>query len=118
MKALEILKEVSLNNKWIEENGFFFGDRKIKEAIQELEALEYKDRLAELEKVILDYYLSIGYKVGIGGWGFYVVIESDYKSKQLVVYFRTDSGSNYEQILKTIAVTTREMFDKAIRHFK
>ena len=42
MKALQILKEVSLNNKWLEENGFFFGDRKIKEAIKELEELEIR----------------------------------------------------------------------------
>lgn len=76
------------------------------------------EKLAELEKVILDYYLAKGYQIGVGGWGFYVGIESDYKSKQLVVYFRRDAGSNYEQILKTAESTTKEMFDKAIEYFK
>ena len=111
LKALEILKIL---------NKYYTGKFaiKINEAIEELEALEYKDKLAELEKVILDYYLAKGYEVAIGGWGFYVVVESDYKSKQLVVYFRKVGGTNYEQILKTVAVTTKEMFDKAIEHFK
>lgn len=56
MKALQILKEVSLNNKWLEENGFFFVDRKIKEAIKELEYL--KERILHLESIETDMIIK------------------------------------------------------------
>lgn len=77
----------------------------------------FDDRLAELEKAILDYYLGKGYQVGVGHWGFNVEIESDYKSKQLIVYFCKAKGEHYEQILKIEIETTKEMFDKAIEYF-
>lgn len=120
LKALELLKVIGkedLFKDFINKNNGSL-TKFINEAIEELETLEHKDRLAELEKVILDYYLAKGYEVGVGGWGFYVGIESDYKSKQLVVYFRRDAGSNYKQILNTATSTTKEMFNKAIEHFK
>jgi hypothetical protein len=45
------------------------------------------DNLEELEKLILEYSLINGYKLGIGGWGFKVYIESYYKNKILIVSF-------------------------------
>ncbi len=82
-----------------------------------VEADNIPDRLAELEKVILDYYLDKGYQVGVGGWGFNVEIESNYKSKQLIVYFREAKDEHYDQILKIEVKTTKEMFNRAIAHF-
>lgn len=112
LKAIEILKKIiKLLLLKIERK------KQINEAIEELEALECKDKLAELEKVILDYYLGIGYQVGIGGWDFNVEIESDYKSKQLIVYFCEAKEEHYDQILKIEVKTTKEMWDKAIAHF-
>ena len=111
MKALEILKIL---------NKYYTGKFaiKINEAIEELEALEYKDKLAELEKVILDYYLAKGYEVCVDGWAFNVEIESNYKSKQLLIYFRENMHNHYSQVFIAEVETTKEMFDKAIEHFK
>ena len=64
MKALHILKIVLKDTIMSSEKEY------INEAIKELEELETKDRLAELEKVILDYYLAKGYRIGVGGWGY------------------------------------------------
>lgn len=65
----------------------------------------------------MDYYLAKGYQVGVGGWGFNVEIESDYKSKQLFVYFSKSKDEHYEQALKVETETTKKMFDEAIEHF-
>lgn len=73
------------------------------------------DRLAELEKVILDYYLDKGYQVGVGKWYFNVAISTCFKSKVLKVFFIGELGSN--EVFETIQYTTKEMFDKAIKHF-
>lgn len=90
----------------------------IDEAIEELESLEHKDRLAELEKVILDYYLGKGYQVGVGHWNFNVEIDSLYKSKTLKVKF-VDYEKEIDSFECKIEVeTTKEMFDKAIEYFK
>lgn len=83
-----------------------------------VEADNMPDRLAELEKVILDYYLAKGYEVGVGGWAFNVEIESNYKSKQLLIYFRESMHEHYSQVFIAEVETTKEMFDKAIEHFK
>lgn len=82
-----------------------------------LEADNMPDRLAELEKVILDYYLAKGYEVGVGGWAFNVEIESNYKSKQLLIYFRESMHKHYSQVFIAEVETTKEMFDKAIEYF-
>ena len=110
LKALEILKILKK---------YYTGKFaiKINEAIEELEALEYKDKLAELEKVILDYYLAKGYEVGVSGWAFNVEIESNYKSKQLLIYFRESMYEHYSQVFIVEVETTKEMFDKAIEYF-
>lgn len=82
-----------------------------------VEADNMPDRLAELEKVILDYYLAKGYEVGVGGWAFNVEIESNYKSKQLLIYFRESMYEHYSQVFIVEVETTKEMFDKAIEYF-
>lgn len=82
-----------------------------------IEADNMPDRLAELEKVILDYYLDKGYQIGVGSWDFNVEIESDYKSKSLLVYFREHKHDHYSQVFKVETETTKEMFDKAIEYF-
>ncbi|MDX9744474.1 MAG: DHHA1 domain-containing protein [Arcobacteraceae bacterium] len=78
----------------------------------------YNDRLAELEKVILDYYLAKGYEIGVSGWAFNVEIESEYKSKSLLIYFRENLHEHYLQVFKVEVETTKEMFDKAIEFFQ
>lgn len=77
-----------------------------------LEADKQADRLAELEKVILDYGLNRGYQVG--DFCFLVSIESEFKFKTITIYFRTKDGGPIE---KFTAETTKDMFDKAIKHF-
>ncbi|MCT7576457.1 hypothetical protein [Aliarcobacter butzleri] len=90
-------------------------DKKIEEYFEIVE--EFDDRLAELEKVILDYYLAKGYQVGVGGWNFNIQIDSDYKSKKIEVWFYSGDGLPYSIIFKTDVKTTKEMFDKAFEHF-
>ncbi len=112
LKALDLLK--TLRDDYI--HGELDSD--INEAITELEALETKDRLAELEKVILDYYLAKGYQVGVGGWGFKIKIETEYKDKKLIVQFRESYLHDYFNYFSLYGKeTTKEMFDKAIEHF-
>ena len=115
MKALELLKQdrdycLSINN----DSSII---QKYDEAIKELEELETKDRLAELEKVILDYYLVKGYKVNIGGWGFKVNISTYHKQKEIQIMLRKNRKSNYETVFRIWQKTTKEMFDKAFEFF-
>jgi len=78
----------------------------------------FDDRLAELEKVILDYYLAKGYQVGVGGWGFKVKIETEYKDKKLIVQFRESYLHDYFNYFSIYAKkNTTEMFDKAFEYF-
>lgn len=76
-----------------------------------------EDRLAELEKVILDYYLEKGYQVGIGGWRFKVNISTYHKQKEIQIMFRKNRKSNYETVFRLWQKSTKEMFDKAFEHF-
>ncbi|WP_418186766.1 hypothetical protein [Aliarcobacter lanthieri] len=91
-------------------------DKKIEEYFEIVE--KFDDRLAELEKVILDYYLAKGYQVGVGGCLFNVEIDSNYKSKGLYVYFTESSDVFVDKVLEVVEQTTKEMFDKAFEHFK
>lgn len=113
LKALEILKHYKGSVAPIT-----FTPKVIAEAIKELEELEHEDRLAELEKVILDCYLAKGYEIGVGYWDFKIQIITKYKSKLLIVFF---SDYNLRDINDAIYVlndnNTKEMFDKAIAHF-
>ena len=76
-----------------------------------------EDRLAELEKVILDYYLAKGYRVGVGGWHFIINISTSYKRKEIQIMFRKNRKSNYETVFRLWQKTTKEMFDAAFEYF-
>ena len=76
-----------------------------------------EDRLAELEKVILDYYLAKGYKVGVGGWHFIINISTSYKRKEIQIMFRQDICSNWETVFRIDKQSTKEMFDAAFEYF-
>ena len=82
-----------------------------------IKELETKDRLAELEKVILNYYLAKGYQVGIGGWHFIINISTSYKRKEIQIMFRQDIYSNFETVFRIDKQSTKEMFDEAFEHF-
>ena len=116
MKALEILKEqYNMLSKDID--GVWIDPEKIDEAIKELEELENKDRLAELEKVILDYYLAEGYKFDLFDSRFQVNISTFQNQKEIQIMFKKDSHSNYETVFRIWQKTTKEMFDKAFEYF-
>lgn len=80
-----------------------------------------QDRLAELEKVILDYYLAKGFKLfeiqteTDNQWYFRIEIHSLYKQKELIVIF-CEAGEK-DKVVYFKEKTTKEMFDKAIKHF-
>ncbi len=118
MKAIEILKDIE-ESKWcgVKPTLSNYNLEDIKKAIKELEELETKDRLAELEKVILDYYLAKGYRIGVGGWAFRVEIISFHKYKRIVVYFKEHHLVNSSFAFSTINETTKEMFNKAFEYF-
>ena len=130
MKAINILKNHILDlEKMVlvfDEYAMYKSRDESKKAIQELtqviaelEDLEVKDRLAELEKVILDYYLAKGYQVGVGGWGFSVQINSDYKDKNIEVFFsdKQNNEKEFDSVVTIMEETTKEMFDKAFEYF-
>ena len=74
------------------------------------------DELAKLEKIILDYYLARGYKIGVGDWSFKVEINSRWKSKHIAIRFYKDN----QETLKYIQTdsNTKDMFNSAIKFFK
>lgn len=142
LKAIEILKNMKQGSftPYLEKSLI-----QIDEAIEELEQYEQKfkdkefkyrtdcqnilsagrveadnmpDRLAELEKVILDYYLAKGYGLGVGGWTFNVVIDSDYKEKELEVWFYDGDELPYSKVFTALETNTKEMYDKAIEYFR
>ena len=78
-----------------------------------------EDRLAELEKVILDYYLAKGYQVGVGGWGFSVQINSDCKDKNIEVFFsdKQNNEMEFDSVVTIMEETTKKMLDKAFEYF-
>ena len=124
MKALEILEE----NLYILEDmakqmmnkpkqKYIDQINEIKEAVKELESLPYKDRLAELEKVILDYLTKDGFKIDDISCKFEIYLETQYKLKQIQVNFKRGVGFHSSNIFQTKAETTKEMFDKAFEYF-
>lgn len=88
-------------------------DSKIEEYFEVVESFD--DRLAELEKVILDYYLAKGYQVGVGDWVFKVEINSRFRSKSLSILFCDEYG--WSPVFTASAIKSKKMFDKAIEHF-
>lgn len=83
----------------------------------------YDDRLAELEAVILKYYLNRGYKLekdqinGDTKWEFYISISTLYKQKHLEVRFLENEKYPSKIIFQSIKETTKEMFDDGIERF-
>ena len=120
MKALEYLKKEREIKKHCADVTWGYYDKSIDEAIKELEKIvkeHSEDRLAELEKVILDYYLAKGYRVGVGGWHFIINISTSYKRKEIQIMFRQDESSNSETVFRTYKQSTKVMFNQAIEHF-
>ena len=75
------------------------------------------DRLAELEKAILDYYLAEGYKFDLFGSRFQINISTFQYQKEIQIMIKKDFNSNYETVFRVIHNTTKEMFDTAFEHF-
>lgn len=69
------------------------------------------DRLAELEKVVLDKLVAKGYVIGSGDWGFKVELNSTYKQKSLNVLLKDTNG--IRPIFTTTKETLEEMYDEA-----
>lgn len=88
-----------------------------KEKIKKVDKENTEDRLAELEKVILDYYLAKGYQIGVGGWHFIINISTSYKRKEIQIMFRQDIYSNWETVFRTEKQSIKEMFNEAMNHF-
>jgi hypothetical protein len=89
-------------------------DEKAKRKWQELnQSLLSKpiDRLAEVEKIILDKLVEKGYVIGSGDWGFKVELNSTYKEKSLNVLLKDKDG--IRPIFTTTKETLEEMYDEA-----
>ena len=119
MKALEYLKEkltklcMSFDGVWISQEELDEAKKKKKKIVKE----HSEDRLAELEKVILDYYSAKGYQVGIGGWEFKVNISTFHKQKEIQIMFIQDIYSNWETVFRIDKQSTKEIFDAAFEYF-
>ena len=122
MKVIELIKEKLIGLISMSIGGVWISQEELDEAAKEIEKIvkeQSEDRLAELEKVILDYYLAKGYQVGVGGWGFSVQINSDYKDKNIEVFFsdKQNNEKEFDSVVTIMEETTKKMFDKAIEHF-
>ncbi len=76
-----------------------------------------EDRLAELEKAILNYYLAEGYVFDLFGSRFQINISTFQYQKEIQIMIKKDFNSNYETVFRVIHNTTKEMFDAAFEHF-
>ena len=122
MKVIELLKEKLTGLISMSIGGVWISPEELNETAKELEKIvkeNSEDRLAELEKVILDYYLAKGYQVGVGGWGFSVQINSDYKDKNIEVFFsdKQNNEKEFDSVVTIMEETTKKMFDKAFEYF-
>ena len=75
------------------------------------------DRLAELEKVVLDYYIAEGYIFDLFGSRFQINISTFQNQKEIQIMIKKDFNSNYETVFRVFHNTTKEMFDKAFEYF-
>ena len=119
MKALEYLKE-KLTKLCMSLDGVWISQEDLDEAAKELEKIvkeNSEDRLAELEKVILDYYSVEGYKFDLFGSRFQINISTFQNQKEIQILIKKDFNSNYETVFRVIHNTTKEMFDAAFEHF-
>ncbi|MFW3425923.1 hypothetical protein ACN9KI_03490 [Aliarcobacter butzleri] len=71
--------------------------------------------LAELEKVIVNYYLAKGYNLAYKDWYFEIELISLYKAKRLIITFvqRDKSDIVFDDETETI----KEIFDKVFEYF-
>ena len=76
-----------------------------------------EDRLAELEKVVLDYYLAEGYVFDLFGSRFQINISTFQYQKEIQIMIKKDFNSNYETVFRVFHNTTKEMFNAAFEHF-
>ena len=119
MKALEILKEY-IAKLCMSFNGVWISQEELNETAKELEKIfkeNSEDRLAELEKVILDYYLAKGYIFDLFGSRFQINISTFQNQKEIQILIKKDFNSNYETVFRVFHNTTKEMFDAAFEHF-
>ena len=75
-----------------------------------------EDRLAELEKAILNYYLAEGYVFDLFGSRFQINISTFQYQKEIQIMIKKDFNSNYETVFRVSQKTTKEMFDKAFEY--
>ena len=116
MKALELLYKY----QQADEIAGGYMSKPINEAIKELEKIfkeNSEDRLAELEKAILNYYLAKGYIFDLFGSRFQINISTFQNQKEIQIMIKKDFNSNYETVFRVIHNTTKEMFDSAFEHF-
>ena len=119
MKVIELLKE-KIFKLCMSFNGVWISQEELDEAAKELEKIvkeNSEDRLAELEKVILDYYSAEGYKFDLFGSRFQINISTFQNQKEIQIMIKKDFNSNYETVFRVIHNTTKEMFDAAFEHF-
>ena len=119
MKALEYLKEY-IAKLCMSFNGVWISQEELDEAAKEIEKIakeHSEDRLAELEKAILDYYLAEGYKFDLFGSRFQINISTFQNQKEIQIMIKKDFNSNYVTVFRIIHNTTKEMFDAAFKHF-
>ena len=76
-----------------------------------------EDRLAELEKAILNYYLAEGYVFDLFGSRFQINISTFQYQKEIQIMIKKDFNSNYETVFRVIHNKTKEMFDAAFEYF-
>ena len=76
-----------------------------------------EDRLAELEKAILNYYLAEGYVFDLFGSRFQINISTFQYQKEIQIMIKKDFNSNYETVFRVIHNKTKEMFDAAFDYF-
>ena len=119
MNVLELLKEY-IAKLCMSFNGVWISQEELDEAAKELEKIfkdNSEDRLAELEKSILDYYLAEGYVFDLFGSRFQINISTFQYQKEIQILIKKDFNSNYETVFRVIHNTTKEMFDAAFEHF-
>ena len=120
MKTLELLKEKLIGLISMSIGGVWISPEELDETAKELEKIvkeHSEDRLSELEKVILDYYISKGYKFNLFGSRFQINISTFQNQKEIQIMIKKDFNSNYETVFRVIHNTTKEMFDAAFEHF-
>ena len=88
-------------------------DRELEKIVKE----NIEDRLEELEKVILDYYIAKGYIFDLFGSRFKINISTFQYQKEIQILIKKDFNSNYETVFRVFHNTTKEMFDAAFEYF-